>query len=111
MASLLVGVMASKLDKISRLAAGLADLPAPEAAPFLQDPAPRGRGRPAKEDMVSVNLRLPAELRERIVLEAARRSAAVRRTVTTQAVIVDVMDRAMPPLPDDDAPTKGGRHG
>ena len=103
--------MASKLDKISRLAAGLADLPSPEAAPFPQAPAPRGRGRPVKEDMVSVNLRLPSELRERIVLEAARRSAAVRRTVTTQAVIVDVMGKAMPPLPDDDAPTKGGRHG
>ena len=103
--------MTSKLDKISKLAAGLADLPAPEAAPFPQPPAPRGRGRPAKEDMVSVNLRLPSELRERIALEAARRSAAARRTITTQAVIVDVMDKAMPPLPDDDAPAGGGRHG
>lgn len=103
--------MASKLDKISRLAEGLAGLPAPEAAPLPQDPAPRGRGRPAKEDMVSVNLRLPSELRERIALEAARRSAAARRTVTTQAVIVDVMGKAMPPLPDDDASAGNGRHG
>lgn len=102
--------MASKLDRISRLAEGLAGLPAPEAAPLPQDSVVRGRGRPAKEDMVSVNLRLPSELRERIALEAARRSAAVRRTITTQAVIVDVMERAMPPLPDDDAPA-GGRHG
>jgi len=103
--------MASKLDRISRLAEGLADLPAPEAAPFPQGLAPRGPGRPAKEDMVSVNLRLPSELRERIALEAARRSAAARRTITTQAVIVDVMEKAMPPLPDDDAPPKGGRRG
>ena len=103
--------MASKLDKISRLAEGLAGLPTPEAAPPPQGPTPRGRGRPAKEDMVSVNLRLPSELRERFALEAARRSAAARRTITTQAVIVDVMEKAMPPLPDDDASAGSGRHG
>ena len=103
--------MASKLDKISRLAEGLAGLPAPEATPLPQGPEPRGRGRPVKEDMVSVNLRLPSELRERIALEAARRSAAARRTITTQAVIVDVMEKAMPPLPDDDASAGSGRHG
>jgi len=102
--------MASKLDKISKLAAGLAELPAPDAAPFPENPAPRGRGRPPK-DMVSVNLRLPSELRERIALEAARRSAKARRTITTQAVIVEVMEQAMPPLPEDDAPGGGRPHG
>lgn len=101
--------MASKLDKITRLAAGLADLPAAEANPFPQPAAQQGRGRPPKET-VSVNLRLPSELRERIALEAARRSTAARRTITTQAVIVELMDKSVPPLPDD-APVNGGRRG
>ncbi len=102
--------MASKIDRIGKLTAGLAGLQdpgasAPAAAP---PPEPRPRGRPPV-DTVALNLRMPTSLRERVAVEAARRSHAARRTITPQAVILELMEANLPPLPDDDEMEPAGR--
>jgi hypothetical protein len=100
--------MASKIDKISKLTAGLASLPDPgePAPPAPAVTGPRPRGRPPA-DTVAVNLRMPTSYRERVVIEAARRSHAARRTITPQAVILELMDAHLPPLPDAEAEPAG----
>jgi len=88
--------MASRVDRIQKLAAGLAAA-MPQAAP-AQDAAPRPRGRP-RADTVALNLRMPVALRDRAAVEAGRRSQEERRNVTPQAVILELLEGHLPPLP------------
>jgi hypothetical protein len=55
------------------------------------------RGRPPV-DTVSINLRMPVEMAERIAVEAGRRAIAQRRNVTSQAVILAALEQTIPPL-------------
>lgn len=102
---------ASRVDRIQKLAAGLAAIrpeaaaappPAPEPAP-PPPPPPRPRGRPPA-DTAPLNLRMPVPLRDRAAVEAGRRSIAEKRNVTPQAVILEILERHLPPLP----PEAGG---
>lgn len=109
--------MASRLDKIQKLTAGLAALPDPDPAPSPQPPVPQPaptdgprRGRPPV-DTVAMNLRLPTPLRDRVAIEAGRRSQAARRNITPQAVILELMDKHLPPLPDVDPSDPAGTFG
>jgi hypothetical protein len=49
-------------------------------------------------DTVSINLRMPVEMAERVAVEAGRRAIAQRRNVTSQAVILAVLDQTIPPV-------------
>jgi len=69
-----------------------ATAPKPAAAP-APAPAPSA---PARERGEPVNVRMPAELRARLAAESARRTAEAGRTVTVQAVILDVLGKALP---------------
>lgn len=111
--------MASRLDKIEKLTAGLAALSDPDPAPASRPAAPQTvpppvdgtrRGRPPV-DTVAMNLRLPTPLRDRAAIEAGRRSQAQRRNVTPQSVILELMDKHLPPLPDAEAPDPAGTPG
>jgi len=75
--------MVSKLDKIARLTAGLSSLPEPAAKPR------RPVGTP-------VNLRMPPDLLARYATEAGRRSAEAGRTITAQAVMLEVLEAGLP---------------
>ncbi len=86
--------MVSRVDRIQKLAAGLAALPEPANAPAR-------RGRPPA-DTVPFNLRLPTQLRDRATVEAGRRSQAERRNVTAQAVILEILARHLPRLPEEE---------
>lgn len=85
--------MPSRLDRIQKLTEGLAALPEPANL------APR-RGRPPV-DTVPFNLRLPTRLRDRATVEAGRRSQAQRRNVTAQSVILEILERHLPRLPEE----------
>jgi hypothetical protein len=54
-------------------------------------------GRPPV-DTVSINVRMPVEMAERVAVEAGRRAIALRRNVTSQAVILAALEKAIPPL-------------
>jgi hypothetical protein len=54
-------------------------------------------GRPPV-DTVSINVRMPVEMAERVAVEAGRRAIAQRRNVTSQAVILAALEKAIPPL-------------
>lgn len=75
--------MASKLDKIARLTEGLQSLP---------DPA---RAKPRRQVGVPVNIRMPPDLLARYAAEAGRRSGEVGRTVTAQAVMLEVLSAGL----------------
>lgn len=99
---------ASRVDRIQKLAAGLAVLrPEPQPLPSPEPPPPpddagggRPRGRP-RADTVPLNLRMPVALRDRAAVEAGRRSVAERRNVTPQAVILEILEAHLPALPPD----------
>jgi hypothetical protein len=55
------------------------------------------RGRPPV-DTVAINVRMPVEMAERVAVEAGRRAIAQRRNVTSQAVILAALEKAIPPL-------------
>lgn len=97
--------MASRVDRIQKLAAGLAAMQPAAATPPPPDPSappPRPRGRP-RTDTVPLNLRMPIALRDRAAVEAGRRSVAERRNVTPQAVILEILEAHLPELPPDAA--------
>jgi hypothetical protein len=54
-------------------------------------------GRPPV-DTVSINVRMPVEMAERVAVEAGRRAIALRRNVTSQAVILAALEKTIPPL-------------
>ncbi len=114
---------ASRVDRIQKLAAGLAAMrpepaaPEPEAPPATPPAAPplapslapslaappRPRGRP-RTDTAPLNLRMPIALRDRAAVEAGRRSVAERRNVTPQAVILELLEAHLPHLPPEAPP-------
>jgi hypothetical protein len=103
----------TKVDKAARLSQRLKEAKPQKAAPASQPasaPAPTAvlsegrtpprRGRPPV-DTAPVNLRMPVTMRERLAIEAGRRSIAERRNVTPQAVILELLEKYLPPA---DAP-------
>ncbi|RKK02349.1 hypothetical protein EBE87_24770 [Pseudoroseomonas wenyumeiae] len=72
------------------------------AAPDTADAAPpakRRPGRPSPGDTVQVTLRIPRSQLAQLVEEGARRSAASGRTVTPQAVILELIEAQFPHKP------------
>ncbi|MFL5332437.1 MAG: hypothetical protein ACJ8H8_04510 [Geminicoccaceae bacterium] len=87
--------MPTKEDKIARLTAGLRELKDPGTLPAAEParPAPAKESRPVGK---SVHLRVPPELLARYAAEAGRRSTAAGRTITTQAVMLEVLANGLP---------------
>lgn len=81
--------MPSKLDKIARLTEGLA---AAMPDPGQKPPPPKKR----RQVGVPVTLRTPEDLMRRYAAEAARRTAETGRTVTLQAVMLEVLAKGLP---------------
>jgi hypothetical protein len=67
---------------------------APGADP---SPAPKRRpGRPSPGDTVPLTLRIPRRQLAQLLEEGGRRSATTGRTVTAQAVIMELIDARFP---------------
>ncbi len=81
--------MASKIDKMAKLTEGLLSLPEQGQPPPVAAKAKRPVGTP-------VNLRMPPDLLAAYAAEAGRRSAEKGRTVTTQAVMLEVLTAGRP---------------
>lgn len=72
------------------------------SAPHAADEAPAAKrrpGRPSPGDTVQVTLRIPRSQLAQLVEEGARRSAAAGRTVTPQAVIMELVEAQFPHKP------------
>ncbi|MDO9714167.1 hypothetical protein [Paracraurococcus lichenis] len=78
--------MASKIDKMAKLTEGLLSLP-DQGAPSAKAKRPVG---------TPVNLRMPPDLLAAYAAEAGRRSAEKGRTVTAQAVMLEVLTAGRP---------------
>ena len=78
--------MVSKIDRVQRLAEGLADLPEPG----------QRRAKPKRERGIPVNLRMPEALLARYAAEAGRRSVIAGRTITAQTVMLEVLAAGLP---------------
>jgi hypothetical protein len=83
--------MPTKLSKSAHSAPHSARAVAPE------EPVKPQRGRPPV-DTVSINLRMPVEMAERVAVEAGRRAIAQRKNITSQAVILAALEQTIPPL-------------
>lgn len=68
---------------------------AAEGAP----PAKRRPGRPSPGDTVQVTLRIPRGQLTQLVEEGARRTAATGRTVTAQAILMELVEAKFPYKP------------
>ena len=51
---------------------------------------------------------MPTSLRDRVTVEDGRRSQRARRNITPQAVILELMDKYLPELPDAASSGPGG---
>ena len=79
-------------------------MPSPDAAtiPHAADnapPAKRRPGRPSPGDTVQVTFRIPRSQLAQLVEEGARRTAATGRTVTAQAVVMELVEARFPHKP------------
>ncbi|MBI0539077.1 hypothetical protein D9599_26385 [Roseomonas sp. KE2513] len=78
-------------------------MPRPVASsPHAADEAPpakRRPGRPSPGDTVQVTLRIPRSQLAQLVEEGARRTATAGRTVTPQAVIMELVEARFPHKP------------
>ena len=64
--------------------------------PAAQPISKRGPGRPSRGDTVQVTLRIPRCQLTQLTAEGARRTAATGRTVTAQAVIMELVEAQFP---------------
>lgn len=55
-----------------------------------------GAAKPTERVQPPLSVRMPDPLRRRLAAEAARRSIKAGRTITSQAVILDLLDRELP---------------
>lgn len=72
------------------------------SAPHDADDAPAAKrrpGRPSPGDTVQVTLRIPRGQLAQLVEEGARRTAATGRTVTAQAVVMELVEAKFPNKP------------
>jgi hypothetical protein len=72
----------------------------PIAAPKAAEdaiPAKRRPGRPSPGDTVQVTLRIPRDQLAQLAEEAGRRSVEVKRNITAQAVILDMIAAGLAP--------------
>lgn len=73
--------------------------PAADEAPAPQPVAKRPPGRPSPGDTVQVTFRIPRGQLAQLTAEGARRTAATGRTVTAQAVVMELVEANFPYKP------------